>query len=113
MNKEEMNQLLIILMMIVTGSLTVTAEQIQAINSILTRSVMPSSTLRTHANRDSGKKETICGMTELAQFLGVSVPTACKLSKSGRFDSARLDFGTKKHIWDRGMLLKIASNKQK
>lgn len=65
----------------------------------------------TKADTIATTRETITGMSELASFIGTSVPTACKLSRSGRFDEARLDFGSRKMVWDKAKLIEIAKKK--
>lgn len=106
------SQLIMLLVMVVTGSISLTDEQIGAITNIILSSgstVFPLKSPTESSTTTSG--DTVRGMTELAQILGVSVPTACKISRSGKFDAARLDFGTKKFVWDKAKLLEIAREK--
>ena len=109
--KENINHILMLLMMIITGTLTLTDDQVKAIGNIIMGSILPSGNTSSVLPPSEAKGETICGMNELAKFLGVSVPTACKLSQSGKFDSARLNFGTRKFCWDKAKLLEIARGK--
>ena len=106
------SQLIMLLVMVMTGSISLTDEQIGAITHIILSSggtVFPMQSPAESSTTTSG--DTVRGMTELAQILGVSVPTACKISRSGKFDAARLNFGTKKFVWDKAKLLEIAREK--
>ncbi len=107
-------QLVMFLGLIISGSLSLTEEQVDEIIRIILRSTTSPVTIMPPPERDKSYVggDTVRGMAELAQILGVSVPTACKISRSGVFDEARLNFGTKKFIWDRRKLLEIARNKK-
>lgn len=111
--KESINNLIMILVLVITKTVVLTDEQIQSVCQIIWGATMPTGIVSSSSILTPPKSEgeTICGMTELAKFLGVSVPTACKLSKSGKFDEARLFFGTKKYVWDRAKLMDIARGK--
>ena len=115
-NEFKTSQLIMLLVMVVTGSISLTDEQIGAITNIILTSgssVFPIQ-LPAESSTITTSSDTVRGMTELAQILGVSVPTACKISRSGKFDAARLNFGTKKFVWDKAKLLEIArENKDK
>lgn len=98
------------LVMIITGALTLTDEQINAIGNIILggKPLLGVSPLSSSMVEPG---ETISGLPELARLIGTSVPTACKLAKSGKFDAARLNFGTRKTVWDKAKLLEIARTK--
>lgn len=111
-----MSQLLTLFAIVWAGGLSLSEEQIASITQILVSAMTPKGSKKpmdtsAPALASSGTGETVRGMNELAQLLGVSMPTACKLSKSGKFDEARLNFGTKKFVWDRAKLLAIATRK--
>ncbi|MBQ6199057.1 MAG: DUF3853 family protein [Bacteroidales bacterium] len=106
------SELLMIFALVWAGGLSLTEEQVSAITRTLLSSMAPIGLIPPSTQIPSKEQvETVRGMSELAQLLGVSIPTACKLSKSGKFDSARLDFGTRKFVWDRAKLLEIAKHK--
>lgn len=104
--KNDSSQIAVLLVMVITGMLILSDEQKIAIQKIILGS--------TGGGIDKPLPEqqgdTISGMSELAQLIGVSIPTACKIARSGKFDAARLNFGTKKIIWDKAKLLAIANN---
>lgn len=105
--KNETNHIIMILAMVISGAVTLSDDQIAAIVNIVFGGAPPQvKGMTPPANQPVG--ETICGMSELAKLLGTSVPTACKISRSGKFDAARLNFGTKKFVWDRRKLMEIA-----
>jgi hypothetical protein len=115
-NSSSMSQLLTLFAIVWAGGLSLSEEQIASITQILVSAMTPKGSKKpmdtsAPAVASSGTGETVRGMNELAQLLGVSMPTACKLSKSGKFDEARLNFGTKKFVWDRAKLLAIATRK--
>ena len=109
-NKSTMDQLLMMFVILVNGGLSLSEEQIASITQILMTALIPQGALLPMAAPGPATTpgNTVRGMQELAQFLGVSVPTACKLSQSGKFDEARLNFGTKKFVWDRAKLIELA-----
>ena len=108
-------QLVMFLSLIISGSLSLTEEQVDEIIRIILRSTTSPVTIMPPPERDKSYVggDTGRGMAELAQILGVSVPTACKISRSGGFEEARLNFGTKKFIWDKRKLLEIARRHKK
>ena len=108
-------QLVMFLSLIISGSLSLTDEQVDEIIRIILRSTTSPVNIMPPPERDIScvGGDTVRGMAELAQILGVSVPTACKISRSGVFEEARLDFGTKKFIWDKRKLLEIARRNKK
>lgn len=111
MKKEvKKSQLMMLMVLIMCDELILSEEQVGAIFSILMAAQDPNSSSSALFQMNNGS-ETVRGMTELAQFLGVSVPTACKISRTGKFDEARLSFGTKKFIWDRSKLMELAKKK--
>lgn len=105
-----LSQLLMMMLLLVNGGLSLSEEQIGSITQILMSALTPQGALLPMAAPGPATTpgDTVRGMQELAQFLGVSVPTACKLSQSGKFDEARLNFGTKKFVWDRAKLIELA-----
>ena len=109
MKDSKISQFVILLVMVVTGNLSLSDDQIEAITQVIMSGGSPN--VAPSMPNTPATAETIRGMTELAQILGVSVPTACKISRSGKFDEARLNFGTKKHVWDRAKLLDLARKK--
>ena len=113
-NELKSSQLIMLLVMVVTGSISLTDEQIGAITNIILSS--SSTVLPTQSPAESSSTtasgDTVKGLAELAQILGVSIPTASKISRSGTFDAARLHFGTKKKVWDKKLLLEIAKSNQ-
>lgn len=113
--KNKTTQLVMFLGLIISGSLSLSEEQVDEIIRIILRSTAGPVTIMPPPERDKSYVggDTVRGMAELAQILGVSVPTACKISRSGVFDEARLNFGTKKFIWDKRKLLEIASRNKK
>lgn len=108
-------QLVMFMGLIISGSLSLTEEQVDEIIRIILRSTTSPVTIMPPPERDIScvGGDTVRGMAELAQILGVSVPTACKISRSGVFEEARLNFGTKKFIWDKRKLLEIARRNKK
>ena len=108
-------QLVMFLSLIISGSLSLTDEQVDEIIRIILRSSTSPVNIMPPPERDIScvGGDTVRGMAELAQILGVSVPTACKISRSGVFEEARLNFGTKKFIWDKRKLLEIARRNKK
>jgi len=99
--------------LIIAGSVSLSDNQVDEIIGIILRSTSPVAiTPPQEQDKSYVGGDTVRGMAELAQILGVSVPTACKISRSGVFDAARLNFGTKKFVWDRRMLLEIARDKK-
>ena len=112
-NNQDMDQLMMLLALYVSGGVALSGEQIRAIKQIMAKAVSPE-TIDYHepgSSHDSAScKDTIRGLAELAEILGTSIPTANKISKSGRFDAARLYFGTRKLVWDRRKLLEIAQD---
>lgn len=109
--KNDVNQIAMLLVMVIAGVLTLSDEQINAIRTIILGAISTPANGMTDTSvpvQDVG--ETICGMAEFARFLGTSVPTACKISRSGKFDAARLNFGTRKFVWDKTKLLELAKN---
>ena len=113
-----LSQLMMCFFILWAGGLSLTEEQISSIMQILLSALtpvglgnvnhfaVPSSSITPSAG------ETVRGISELASIIGVSAPTACKLSRSGLFDAARLDFGTKKLVWDKAKLLELARGYQ-
>lgn len=112
-NSSPMMQLMMLMLMFLSGGHNLTDEQISAITQILLSVINPQGVVppTSLSSGTVNPGDTVRGMTELAQFLGVSVPTANKLSQSGIFDAARLHLGTKKFIWDKQKLLEIARKK--
>lgn len=102
------SQLAMLLVMVLFGGITLTDEQISAISQVILASDTPLKQEKPSVDSSLSAGDTVRGLTELAQILGVSVPTACKISRSGKFDAARLNFGTKKFVWDKAKLLEIA-----
>lgn len=106
-----MNQLITLFVLLTSGQIQVSERQIEEIVRIILSGLTPDGGRSDIPISSSPQTETICGLNELARIIGTSVPTACKLSKAGKFDAARLDFGTKKLVWDKQILLEIARKK--
>ena len=106
-----MSQMLVLFAIVWAGGITVSDEQVASITQILLSPLFPIQGVR--GDGIICPVETVRGMSELAQLLGVSIPTANKLSQSGIFDAARLNFGTKKFVWDKAKLMEIAHNRKK
>lgn len=111
LNNPHKSQLMMLLVMVLTGGVTLTDEQEGTIISTIMSALAPQSLPPTQESPDHSSGETVRGMAELATLLGVSIPTACKISQSGKFDAARLNFGTKKFVWDKAKLIEIARKK--
>lgn len=108
-NNDKKTQLLMLMYIVLAGGLSLSEEKIQDIIDIIVSAQQSSGKM---INVDSIQHgETVHGMAGLAKIIGVSIPTACKLNKSGRFDAARLDFGTRKFVWDKAKLMEIVKKK--
>lgn len=114
-----MSQVMMCFFIIWAGGLSLSEDQISSIMQILLSAMTPIGLGNVNHYAAQAPSlapsagETVRGISELASIIGVSAPTACKLSRSGLFDSARLDFGTKKLVWDKAKLLEIARNRKK
>ena len=77
-SKSTMAQLLMMFMILVNGGLSLSEEQIASITQILMSALTPQGALLPMAapGPATTPADTVRGMLELAQFLGVSVPTA-------------------------------------
>lgn len=102
---------MLLLLLILTNKTNFSDRQLSMLREII--QTTPDNEKQTSLPSDAKDSETICGMAQLAKFIGTSIPTACKLSKAGKFDKARLDFGQKKFVWDKSILLEIARENRK
>jgi len=109
-NNEKKTHLLMLMSIVLAGGLSLPEDKIQSIIDIIVSAQQSSGKMTNVDNVQKG--ETVHGMAGLAQIIGVSIPTACKLNKSGRFDAARLDFGTRKFVWDKVKLMEIVKKNQ-
>lgn len=109
---------MMLMSMVMTGTITLSEDDVNAISRILLSALAPASPTMTmipsklSLSENNSRRSTVRGLAELAEIIGVSLPTACKLSKSGKFAAAELNFGTKKKVWDKTKLLEIASHSQ-
>jgi|GEM_PF-6232669 len=102
---------MMLMSMVMTGTITLSDDDVNAISQILLSALMPSPSpllMQSNPSYEKSSRSTVRGLSELAEIIGVSLPTACKLAKSGKFAAAELNFGTKKKVWDREKLLEIA-----
>lgn len=103
---------MMLMSMVMTGTITLSEDDVNAITRILLSALAPASPTMIPSNlslsENNNRRSTVRGLSELAEIIGVSLPTACKLAQSGKFAAAELNFGTKKKVWDREKLLEIA-----
>lgn len=114
---EDLMKILVLMVLAVTGMVS-SDEAKSMLKCVLENEQEPFNFLAgvstdTNTGTKTTASETIVGMSALASFIGTSVPTACKLAKSGKFDAARLNFGTRKCVWDKEKLLEIARKGKK
>ena len=110
--QSEMTQLILTLSMLITEGITLSDDQIQAIRRILWCAIDPSVQIglgfALPTAPSVGQEDLVRGIAELAAFIGTSIPTAQKLKNEGRFDEARLDFGSRKLVWSKAKLMELA-----
>lgn len=108
-NIDKMQQIILTLSMLLAQGISLSEEQIQSIQRILLGAVNPAVTVPEAQNALApapSSSELIYGMSGLASFLGVSIPTAARYRE--RYDPARVRFGGRKLVWDKAKLLEIA-----
>ena len=108
-NSEKMQQLILTLSMLITQGISLSDEQIQSIQRILMEAMNPSVTMPKSQNTqtpDTSSSELIYGLSGLASFFGVSLPTVARYRE--RYEPARIRFGGRKLVWDKAKLLEIA-----
>lgn len=111
-NKNDKMSFMTILMLIASGAISLTDDQIGAIRNIVfgaNGNILPIPT----SPSMSESSELICGLSGLASFLKVSLPTASMIHSSGRFRSAQVHFGGRKLFWNKAKLLEIAEKENK
>ena len=100
-----MNQLLMIIMMMISEGKNLTREQIDNIKKILLGpaidTVEPAVSTTLPAN-----PELIYGLAGLAAFFGVSLPTAARYRE--KYEPARVRFGGRKLVWEKAKVIEIA-----
>lgn len=113
-NSGTVTQILGMLAIIMSRNLEISDEQVAGITNILMSAISPNgqSPAVPTTPMITSQGETVRGLAELASILGVSLPSASKIAKSGKFDDARLDVGMKKYVWDKKKLFEIACPKK-
>lgn len=104
----EMNQLLLLILMMITDGKTLTRDQVDNIKKILLGSSvgMTEPPVSPALPSSSKSPELIYGLAGMAAFLGVSMPTVAKYRE--RYEPARIRFGGRKLVWDKAKVIEIA-----
>lgn len=102
---ESNNKLMMLLMMVASGSIEVTEDQVAGITHILMSS-MDDSAVSVNASTPEGN-DLVWGIAGLARLMNCSTVSAQRMRNEGRFDEAMYKFG-KKLAWDRKKVLEIA-----
>lgn len=110
-NSDKMQQIILMFSMLITQGISLTDDQIQSIQRILWGAMNPSVTLPEAQSAPApytSSTELIYGLSGLASFLKVSLPTAARYRE--RYEPARVRFGGRKMVWDKAKLVELAKN---
>lgn len=106
----DLNQIILIIMMMISEGRTLTKDQCSIIKNILLGgdNAVTTSSLNPVPNPNSGseRKEFIYGLAGLASVCGASIPTVSRYRE--RFEPARVHFGGRRLVWDRAKVIEIA-----
>ena len=106
-----MKQLLLTLTMLISEGVTLTEEQTLSIQRILLEAMDPTISMPSGVKHspapEASSPELIYGLSGLAAFFGVSLPTAAKYRE--RYEPARIRFGGRKLVWSKEKVIEIAT----
>ncbi len=106
----EMNQLLMLIMMMISEGKNISRDQIDNIKKILLGPAVGMVEPPVSAALPASNPELIYGLAGLAAFFGVSLPTAAKYRE--KYEPARVRFGGRKLVWDKAKLLELARHEK-
>ena len=106
----EMNQLLMLIMMMISEGKNISRDQIDNIKKILLGPALGIVEPHVSAALPASNPELIYGLAGLAAFFGVSLPTAAKYRE--KYEPARVRFGGRKLVWDKAKLLELARHEK-
>lgn len=105
---ESNNKLMMLLMMVASGSIEVTEDQVAGITHILMAGMDESTGVLANASVPEGN-DLVWGIAGLARLMNCSTVSAQRMRNEGLFDEAMYKFG-KKLAWDKKKVLEISEN---